>query len=69
MKYICMEGYDDTTYISEKDWGHPFTPDEIFTIKRLRNYLRKYQPVVQSQYYGWMNIQKKVTYLLKVLQE
>ena len=41
MKYICMEGYDDTTFISEKDWGHPFTPDEIFTIKKIERLSKK----------------------------
>ena len=41
MKYICMVGYDDITYISEKDWGYPFTPDEIITIKKIEKLSKK----------------------------
>ena len=41
MKYICMEGYDDTTFISEKDWGHPFTPEELSIIKKIERLSQK----------------------------
>lgn len=34
-KAIVISGCDDTTYIQEKDWGKPFTPDEVFTIEKI----------------------------------
>lgn len=34
-KAIVISGCDDTTYIQEKDWGRPFTPDEVFTIEKI----------------------------------
>lgn len=34
-KAIIISGCDDTTYIQKKDWGKPFTPDEVFTIEKI----------------------------------
>lgn len=34
-KAIVIIGCDDTTYVQEKDWGKPFTPDEVFTIEKI----------------------------------
>ena len=41
MKEIRISGCDDTTYITEKDWGREFTKDEIKVFQKIERLSRK----------------------------